>query len=386
MNERNGQRPPAGRAAQNRRPKANGRQRQDEARRTANGGQRRSETRTRRPAKPVSRGKLRFKRFILSFCAISAVILIGVYLSLTVWFKAENIRVVGETRYSSEQIIGLCTIKEGENIFLADKTKAAETIKAGLPYIASVDVGFSIPDTITIKVTEAQAAYQAGLSNGEFADVSAEGRILRKTAKKEQGIPLLECSGLKNTDEGAYIEFEDESTVEILTSIVKELETLSIDKITVIDITNTAKIKLFYDDRILIVIGLPEDINYKLRTAITIISDKLDPNNSGVITGRLDVSVCNTTKKSYFNNNEVYTPPSQVKKPAATEPTSQTEPTSPTEPPDSTDYSGGDYSGDDYSGDDYSGDDYSGGDYSGDDYSGDDYSGGDYSGDDYSGQ
>ena len=66
--------------------------------------------------------------------------------------------------------------------------------------------------------------------------------------------------------------------------------------------------------RITINIGLPDDIDYKIRTAMTIINEKLDPNNTGLIAGTLDVSACSTSKISHY-------------KPAATQPTAATQAT-----------------------------------------------------------
>lgn len=74
--------------------------------------------------------------------------------------------------------------------------------------------------------------------------------------------------------------------------------------ITGVDVTNTANIELVYDNRIAVIIGLPEDIDYKIRTAMAIITEKLDLNKTGAIYGTLDVSSCSTTKTSRFNPNE----------------------------------------------------------------------------------
>ena len=71
-----------------------------------------------------------------------------------------------------------------------------------------------------------------------------------------------------------------------------------------LNVTNTANIELVYDNRIAVIIGLPEDIDYKIRTAMAIITEKLDPNKTGAIYGTLDVSSCSTTKTSRFNPNE----------------------------------------------------------------------------------
>ena len=46
--------------------------------------------------------------------------------------------------------------------------------------------------------------------------------------------------------------------------------------------------------------GLSNDIDYKIKTAMAIINEKLDPNNTESVTGTLDVSTCNTNKMSHY--------------------------------------------------------------------------------------
>jgi hypothetical protein len=126
--------------------------------------------------------------------------------------------------------------------------------------------------------------------------------------------------------------------------------------ITEIDATDMANISFTYDNRVKVKLGIPEDLDYKVRTAMTIINENLDKNQTGTITGILDVSRCNSTKRSYFNEQEIR--PTEVK---------------PSEKP--TEAVAGDSGTGDYNGDysaDYNGD-YSA-DGSADGYYSDDYS------------
>ena len=64
-----------------------------------------------------------------------------------------------------------------------------------------------------------------------------------------------------------------------------------------IDISNSANIELNYDNRITIILGLPEDVGYKLRTAKAIITQELAATDKGT----LDVSLSNSDRhSSYF--------------------------------------------------------------------------------------
>lgn len=258
----------------------------------------------RKPIRVHSHKYISSIRTLISVLCVLIVFGIGIYLSLTAWFKTQKIKVEGNSRYSYSEIISLCTIELGENIFLSDKAEAEANIKQNLPYIYNVDVRFSIPETIVIDVTDAEIAYQVYNKNRYLA-MSREGRVLEMLTEKKEGIITIVCNTQDDIKVGDYI--ETENSFDILNEIKAELEKLHLTEyVSIIDIKSLANIQLIYDNRINIVIGMPEDINYKLRTAITIMEEKIDTNDSRTIMGRLDVSVCKQTKKSYFNEDEVY--------------------------------------------------------------------------------
>lgn len=275
-----------------------------------------------RASKTMMPRKRKIKRFFTAFSIFLVIAIISVMLSLTVFFKTEKIIVTGETRYSQEDIINLSGIVTGENIFLCDKAAASKKIVDALPFVAQANVGFVIPNAITIEIVEDVPSYAIGYSDGYYI-IGENGRILEKTAENYDNLPIVQGTEITTNIIGEYADFTDENITSILNELVKVLDAYKFENVTVIDISDTANIMFVYDDRITVVIGLPEDISYKVKTAQTIINEKLDPNNTGLIKGRLDVSMCNDTKKSYFNENEVYVP--QVQQPAVS-PTEETAP------------------------------------------------------------
>lgn len=275
-----------------------------------------------RASKTMTPRKRKIKRFFTAFSIFLVIAIISVMLSLTVFFKTEKIIVTGETRYSQEDIINLSGIVTGENIFLCDKAAASKKIVDALPFVAQANVGFVIPNAITIEIVEDVPSYAIGYSDGYYI-IGENGRILEKTAENYDNLPIVQGTEITTNIIGEYADFTDENITSILNELVKVLDAYKFENVTVIDISDTANIMFVYDNRITVVIGLPEDISYKVKTAQTIINEKLDPNNTGLIKGRLDVSMCNDTKKSYFNENEVYVP--QVQQPAVS-PTEETAP------------------------------------------------------------
>ncbi len=276
-----------------------------------------------KPKKPVT-PLMRKVRSIVASCVIVAVVLIiCVVLSLTVLFKTQNYEVKGNTKYDEAEIISTCSIGKNENIFLANKNAASRRLVKAYPYIEKADVSFSIPDTITIEIVEAVPAYIVKLSDGVYYVTSSKGRVLEQIEDpKGYDIPLFLGSELSSAAVGDYIEFTDETTIDIIEEIVTVFVDNGYTGITEIDATDTANISFTYDDRIKVKLGLPESLSYKVRTAMTIITEKLDMNGANATQGELDVSNCNTTKKSYFRDQsliDVQTKPTTSDSQTATE-------------------------------------------------------------------
>ena len=267
------------------------------------------DNRLKKKKKPTSsRHTTRRSLKIFTYAAIvGVVVVLGITLSLTVFFKTAQYEVQGKTRYDKQEIINACGIKKGENIFLADKQKASENIINSFPYIAQADVSFGFPDKIVIEVTEGKASYMVKYAKKDFCVVSKEGRILKNSKKKISDLPLVKGLILKSNVPGTYVEYNDKSMSTALDTIVESVDKCGLDKLTEINVSDKANLTFTYDKRILVKLGVPENIDYKIRTANSIISEKLDPNNTGIIQGTLDVSQCKETKKSYFNEKSIVT-------------------------------------------------------------------------------
>lgn len=271
--------------------------------------------------KPLTPKQIDTRRIIISCVTCAVVVAIAVTLSLTVLFKTEKIQVEGDEYYSKEEIIALSNVVPQQNIFIATFTATPEKIKDKLPFVEEARVEFVIPDTVKIKITDAVPSYIVN-HKGKRLLVSSKGRILEEVTTNNYNLPQLDCNDIATAEVGKYITFTDNNMPVILEQISHCINENKFENITGIDVVDTAKISIVYDNRIKIILGLPEDINYKIRTAMIIINEKLDPNNLGMIGGTLDVSSCNTSKASRFDPNATLptvapTTPSGVVDPSA---------------------------------------------------------------------
>ncbi len=264
-----------------------------------------------RNKRPLTQKQLKIRRILIYSSIFTVVLIIGLILCLTVLFKTEKIEVVGDKYYYEEQIIGFSSVELQQNIFIATIGSTPEDIIQNLSYVEDAKVSFNVPDTVTIKITNAVPSYVIKNGNSHLL-ISSKGRILDTIASNEDKLPELKCDKLMSTKVGDYVSFEDKNVTDILEAVSNSIRENNFEDIAGFDVTDTANITLNYDNRIEINIGLPEDIDYKIRTAMTIINEKLDPNNTKTVTGTLDVSACNTTKMSHYKPLETTEPPTTV--------------------------------------------------------------------------
>ncbi len=246
----------------------------------------------------------KFRRIIAYICIILVIVVIGVSLSLTVLFKTENITVEGNKYYDNNTIIELVGVTKGDNIFVASMFGNEDAVSDKLPYVKEANIKFKIPDTVIIDITHETPYYAVKVTDGYYV-VNEEGRILEKTETRPKKLMLIKVKSIKTAEIGKKMEFSDEKISQALNSISETILNYGYTDITEIDVRKLSNLSITYDNRIKVKIGMPQDIDYKLRTAFTIINEKLDPNNSGIIKGVLNVSECNTTKRSYFNEGEI---------------------------------------------------------------------------------
>ena len=259
--------------------------------------------------KPLSPFKRKVRKVLVYSLIVLAILTVGVILSMTVLFKTEKIVVnIPDNIYSSQDIIDASGLHYQDNIFMAGKSRAEDRLEEKFPYIKSAKVTAVIPDTITIDITLSKPSYAVKTDRLTYI-ANEDSKVLEVTATADEvKVPLIEGVSVKDAKAGEHLEFESTIVKESLNEMFNLAKEKGYDKITRVDITSnqthsgtqTMEIRYVYDDRIVVYLGIPENITYKMQTAQTIIDEKLDVNGA-VLTGELDVSNSYDTKKSYFN-------------------------------------------------------------------------------------
>ncbi len=252
--------------------------------------------------KRAARDKARKRRralLVFYLMTILTVLVAAVALSLTVLFQISEIRVTGTSRYSEQEIIQTCTIKTGENLFLADTGAAEAAMEEKLPYIGKAKVSRQLPARILIEVEEAPVS--GVIQYGEnYVLLSPEGKVLEKAAAAPEGQTVILGLALKSADVGHSVVYEDERAYQIFSELAGVLETNGITGITKIDLSDQFQILVEYEGRITINLGLPADMDYKVRFAKEILNREDMKDAAGV----LNLSNAMEDDRAYFEEGE----------------------------------------------------------------------------------
>lgn len=121
-------------------------------------------------------------RFPGLYKAVSAVLIVAaVVAACAVFFRVGEIQVVGNHRYTAQEIIDVTGIQNGDNLFTLDRAKLAREIQNRLPYVQTVSIRRVLPDGVVISVTEGQAV--AAISHeGRWWLMDSAGKLLEAVA------------------------------------------------------------------------------------------------------------------------------------------------------------------------------------------------------------
>lgn len=199
--------------------------------------QRRHQSRRRR------RGRFSGLYRLLSVLAVAAAIAVA----CVVFFRVNEVTVVGNSRYTAEEIIAASGIKTGDNLIALSQSRVAGAIRTQLPYVETVTVRRQPPDGVLLTVKERVAAASIEGNGGRWL-ISSQGKVLEQAA----GQPVIAITGLNAVAPyaGATVQVaeEDETTLSHVLSLLGALEEAEmLSQCTGLDCTSSACVTLTWD-------------------------------------------------------------------------------------------------------------------------------------------
>lgn len=214
------------------------------------------------------------------------VIITGVVLSLTVFFKIQNITVTGQAIYPPEELIATSGILTQENIFKVETQAPVENILARYGYIEEVRIRRRLPDTIVIEATPAKPL-AAILSGGEYTIISTKGRVMEKELQHApENLTTVLGPDTSVLEVCSYIGESDAEWMKMLGYVTQAIEENAFSGVTLIDLTDRLDIVIIYDNRINLLMGSEAQMSYKVKFVKDVIENRLEAG----FTGSIDVS------------------------------------------------------------------------------------------------
>ena len=291
-------------------------------------------------------------RRLMAFVTLLAVIAAGVYLTMTMLFRINSIQVqtpdgkqVTEIAgYSADSILQRMGVQLEENIFSFEPGEKAAVLEQNFPLLGSIKVIRDYPNTVVVQVTEAVPAYAVQNGN-KWLVISDKWKILSEESTQPEGLCTLYGGKLQDTTPGQGFWFvddadaasasgsetaESESAVSTETARMEALRTLRSkleeyglsQDVTRLEVADTEQLAFLYQDRISVLLGTLNDLDYKLDRARYVLTNADGKGCGPTDTGRLDFShtSASSTRKIYFAQGEPTLPSGYVVPPKAEEP------------------------------------------------------------------
>jgi hypothetical protein len=294
----------------------------------------------------------RMLRRLTAFAMLLCVIGAGIYLTMTMLFRISSIQVqtpdgkqVSEIAgYSADSILQRMGVQLEENIFSFEPGEKAAVLEQNFPLLGSIKVIRDYPNTVVVQVTEAVPTY--AVQNGSnWLVISDQWKILSEESAQPEGLCTLYGGKLQDTEPGQKFRFmedadaasasgseaaESESTVstgsdrmEALHTLRSKLEEYGLSQdVTRLEVADTEQLAFLYQDRISVLLGTLNDLDYKLDRARYVLTNADGKGCGPTDTGRLDFShtSAGSTRKIYFAQGEPTLPSGYVVPPKAEEP------------------------------------------------------------------
>ncbi len=216
----------------------------------------------RRKRKKQTRRRHRFAWFfkLLAVLALLCAITVGA----TIFFQVEQVEVVGNQHYTPEELVTASGILKGDNLFLLRQDAIESTMEEALPYLEQVEISLKLPTGVVITVEEWSAVATVETDTGNWL-MSVGGKFLEQG---EEDNILITGMDVLLPKAGTFLALpqEDQTKRESILSLLAELEEDGVmEKVSVIDLSDSINITLTYDQRFTVILPLNGDYDYHLQ-------------------------------------------------------------------------------------------------------------------------
>lgn len=211
------------------------------------------------------RGRFGFLYKMLSILIVFAAILVG----CVVFFRVNKVEVVGNHRYSVEEVVAASGVKMGDNLFLVNRPRTNSNLIQRLPYVQKASMVRRLPDTIELRITESTAAAVMEAEGVQWV-IDPRGKLLEKQKPGEAtfGENLPRVLGLNpvNPVVGTMISVpvEEQTNLDVLRGLLTALAARNMigDLSDFIDVGATNVVYFGYGGELTVAVPMEEDLSW----------------------------------------------------------------------------------------------------------------------------
>lgn len=226
------------------------------------------------------------------FLVVAIVVSLLVIAVLNLGLKVKQIDVSGTDVYTAQEVITASSLVIDSGLFSFDKEETGEKIENSLPYVDQAKVSRKWFNIVKIEITQAQPR-SIYIKDNTFFLVSDKNKVL--SAAKEQQLPkytLVRGIEIESANIGSEVVFADEFLMVRIEELFAVLEKYDL-KVLEIDFSNINNVKLNYQQRIILELGYPDNLDEKINMAKNTIKKEISNANKGI----LNLSIAN---QAYF--------------------------------------------------------------------------------------
>ena len=280
--------------------------------------------REKRKKRRLTRAALKRRRMLrrlMAFVTLLAVIAAGVYLTMTMLFKIGTIQVQTADGTVVQEVGGY--------------SSSQAALEKQFPLLESIRVVRDYPNTVVVQVTEAVPTYAMQTKSG-WLTLSDQFKILAcESAQPEElktlygGEPVSVTPGDQLTfaaqadpaasdasgSAAASAAVQTDDRLDALNELQAKLEEYGmLDDVTRMEFADTDQMAFLYQDRVSVLLGTRNDLDYKLDRARYVLTNADGKGCAPTDTGRLDFShvSAGSTRKIYFAQGQPTLPSGYV--------------------------------------------------------------------------
>jgi len=234
-----------------------------------------------------ARRRKKFKtRFTIFICLVLS---IGIVITLfyAPIFEVAEIYAIGNNRVSEDEIIARADVfvktntRAGDNIFRTSTQGIINNVLT-IPYVRAANARRIFPNRLRIWVLESEPQANITIDGGRYAIIDERGRIL-EVSHEAFDIPIFQGLNVDNLIPGESLTASGAVNADIAIAILNEMINNGIsDKIVSIDITSLTQITMNYENRINVMLGNANDLEYKIMF-FSHIAAEISPHEHGVL-------------------------------------------------------------------------------------------------------